>query len=40
MDNTTIIAEYLKKHFIVEQIKYNMYSADDIYFKIPTLSLG
>lgn len=40
MDNTTIIAEYLKKHFTVEQIKYNMYNADDIYYKIPTLSFS
>ena len=38
MDNTTIIAEYFKKHFLVEQIKYNMYYVDDIYSKIPTLS--
>lgn len=38
MDNTIIIADYIKKHFTVEQIKYNMYNADDIYYKIPTLS--
>ena len=38
MDNTTIIADYLKKHFIFEQLKYNMCNADDIYYKIPTLS--
>lgn len=38
MDNSTIIAEYFKQHFLVEQIKYNMYYEDDIYSKIPTLS--
>ncbi|MDK2968627.1 hypothetical protein [Lacrimispora sp.] len=38
MDNSTIIAEYFKQHFLIEQIKYNMYYEDDIYSKIPTLS--
>ena len=37
MSNMTLIADYIKKHFPVEQMKYNMFIEDDIYYKIPKL---
>jgi hypothetical protein len=37
MNNTTLIANYLKENFQIEQIKYNMYIEDDIFCRIPVL---
>ncbi len=37
MSNATLIADYLKENFPIEQIKYNMYVEGDIYHRVPVL---
>lgn len=37
MSNATLIAEYLKKHYPIEQMRYTMYVEEDVYYRIPAL---